>query len=331
MDSRISVVLSGRSFHKTFFFILIFTAAFAFGCGKKTPPVLTVYCSSSHLPVVEELGETFEQVYRVGVLAVPFDAIAPLKSDSKPTQFETLQKTIAENESESEKDRKKREKKTNSFLWEKQELLLMDENQRLEKWVDNARFKDFVQFLFDNRGGDIFLCDSPDDCKRLQDDGLMLEHWPIASIPPVLLVKKGNPEQFEEVQDVLRSSKTLGIVDKEIAGIGKMTQKILDINHRRDTTLENTESIENYESELLLLQAFEKGELDAAICWNSTAERMKESAEIVAIPKSDFAAVPFEFLMLSTGFDYQITAGFYDFIKSEKGQDILQKHGYTVR
>lgn len=312
-------------------FFLIFAVAFVSGCSKKTPPVLTVYCSASHLPAAEELGERFEKVYGVGVVCIPFDVIAPLKSDTEPTQFEKLLKDIAEQENETEKQLKKRKRKTDPIIWEKQEILLDEESQRLKKWVDNARFKDFVQFLFDNRNGDVFLCDSPEDAQRTKDDGFALEQWTIASISPVLLVKKGNPDQIGEVQDVLRTSKTLGIVHKEVAGIGKTTQKILEINHRRDTTLVNTESLENFESELLLLQAFEQGKVDAAICWQSTAERMKETAEIVPIPRSDFAATPFVFQMLSTGFDYNKTVAFHKFVNSEKGQSILEKHGYTVR
>lgn len=312
-------------------FFLVFAAVLAIGCGEKIPPVLTVYCSASHLPVAEELGDTFEKVYGVGVVCIPFDSIAPLKSDSEPTHFENLQKEITQHENETEKEARKRKRKTDKIVWEKQEILLTEENQRLKKWVDNARFKDFVQFLFDNRGGDVFLSDSPADTQRLMDDGFAFEQTPVASIAPVLLVKKGNPEMIAEVQDILRSSKTLGVVHKEVAGIGNITQQILDVNHRRDTTLENMEQLESYESELLLLHAFEQGKLDAAICWDFTARRMEHSADILPISRSEFAAVPLVFMMLSTGFDYDKTIAFNKFITSEKGQDILAKHGYTVR
>ena len=113
------------------------------GCGKKEPAVISLYCSGSHLPVAEKLASTFQSVYGVAVVCIPTDA-AILAID---TQFD--------------------EKERDPFKKKRNEMLDSTTFTQLRDWVENAVYKDFCQYLLDNRNGDVYLCDSTVELEQI--------------------------------------------------------------------------------------------------------------------------------------------------------------------
>jgi len=271
------------------------TLIFAVGCGKK-PVVLSLYCSASHLPVAEELAKTFRLVYGVTVVCIPTD-------DATHPAFSTSE-----------------DKKTKSrYEIQREKVFDSDEVRQLKKWIENARYKDFGQYLLDHKFGALYLCDSPIEVQNLVDSEFAIKTRPLAYVTPVLMV---HPEQEAE---------TLGIVRREVGGLGRETDRILQSLREKETVLQGVGSIIVFDNETLLLQAWEEGQIVAAICWDSTAARLFPEIGPVALPRPEVLAVPLTMCDLRSGGDYQIMEFFSIFASSEKGQTLFKQFGYKVK
>ena len=277
------------------------------GCGKKEPAVISLYCSGSHLPAAEKLASTFQSVYGVAVVCIPTDAAI----HSIDTQFD-------------EKERDPFKKKRNEMLESKTFTQLRD-------WVEYAVYKDFCQYLLDNRSGDIYLCDSTAELERLTEGDLILKSRAIAYLTPVLIVQPEQAETLRSVEDVLKSTFTLGVVHKEVGGLGKMTEQFLGNLRQKDSALENAGRIETFDNETLLAQAWKEKRIAAAICWDSTATKSFPQTEPIALPRADVLATPLSLCDLAGGADYQIMEQLAIFALSEKGQAIFTQFGYKTK
>jgi len=285
-----------KHFHRISFcivLILIFTV----GCGKK-PVVLSLYCSASHLPVAEELAKTFRLVYGVTVVCIPTD-------DATHPVFSGPEESAS--------------KKTKSrYEIQREKVLDSDEVRQLKKWIENARYKDFGQYLLDHKFGDLYLCDSPVEVQKLVDGEFAMKTRPLVHVTPVLMV---HPEQGTE---------TLGIVRREVGGLGRETDRILQNLRDKDTNL-NFSQVTVFDNETLLLKAWEESQIAVAICWDSTAARLFPEIEPVALPRPEVLAVPLTICDLRSGGDYKIMEFFSIFASSEKGRSFFQQSGYKVK
>jgi len=293
-------------FHRIGLFVSLVLIS-AGGCGKKPLVVLSLYCSASHFPVAEELAKTFRQVYGVTVICIPVDDAAhPVFSGPENN------------------------KKTKSLHERQREAILASEPvQQLKRWIENAMYKDFSQYLLDHPSGDLYLSDSIAQVQQLEESELVLRTQPLAYLTPVLMV---HPEQgtFYSVEDVLSSPETLGIVRREVSGLGWETDRFLQNLRKKDTNL-NTSRLAIFDNETLLLQAWEEGQIATAICWDSTAARLFPEIEPIALPRPEILAVPLTICDLRSGGDYQIMEFFSIFASSEKGQTLFKQFGYKVK
>ena len=277
------------------------------GCGKKEPAVISLYCSGSHLPAAEKLASTFQSVYGVAVVCIPTDATIL----SIETRF---------NEKESDPFKKKRNEMLDSTMF-----------TQLKDWTENAVYKDFCQYLLDNRNGDIYLCDSATELDLLTEDGLAIKSRTIAYLTPVLIVQPEQAETLRSVEDVLKSTSTLGIVHKDVGGLGKETEQFLGNVRQKDSTLGNAGRMEMFDNEILLIEAWKEKRIAAAICWDATVTKHFLQPEPISLPRVDVLATPLTLCDLSSGVDYQIMEQFAVFSLSEKGQAIFKQFGYRTK
>ena len=297
--------------HSQVFLQITLLLLFAAGCGKQSPVALSLYCSVSHLPVAEEIAKTFRQVYGVVVVCVPIDdATAPVFTE-------------LENEMPKKKNKSR-------YELQREEILDSEEVNQLKKWVENARYRDFSQFLLDRGEGDLYLCDSPDEVQQLEVFELLQKSRPLAYLTPVLMV---HPEKgtFHSVEDVLKSSETLGIVRREITGLGREADRLLQRLREEDTALRGVGTIAVFENETLLLEAWKEKQIAVAICWDSTAARLFPEIEPISLPRTEVLAVPLMMCDLISGHDYQMMDFFSVFASSEKGQNLFRQLGYKVK
>ncbi|MCL2306618.1 MAG: substrate-binding domain-containing protein [Planctomycetaceae bacterium] len=281
------------------------------GCGRKTPVALSLYCSVSHLPVTEELAKTFQQVYGVVVVCIPTD-------DATHPVF-----TEWENKGPKKKNK-------NRFEIQRKEILDSEEIRHLKNWIETARYRDFSQYLSDNGDGDLYLCDSLVEVQQLEEFEILQKARPLAYLTPVLLV---HPEKgdFRSVEDVIKSPETLGIVRREINGLGRETARFLQKIREKDAVLQGAGKTAVFDNETLLLQAWKENQIAAVICWDSSAARLFPETEPIVLPRTEVLAVPLTMCDLDGGGDHQIMELFSVFAASEKGQNLFRQFGYRVK
>ena len=288
----------------------VFTAlCFSGGCGKKEPVVFSLYCSSSHFPVADKLARTFRQAYGVTVICVPTD-------DATHAAFDVPEETDPP-------------KIKSRYQIQKETVFASGQTGKLKTWIENAAYKNFGQYLLDNGGGDLYLCDSPDELQRLHDGKIVQKTRPLVYLTPVLLIH-ADKGSFFSVEDVLQSSETLGIVHRDIGGLGSETDRFLQTLRQKDSTLSDGK-IAVYDNETLLLKAFEENQIIAVICWDSTAARQFPDIVPIPLPRKEVLAVPLTMCDLVSGSDYPIMDFFSIFLLSEKGQTLFKEFGYKVR
>jgi len=284
--------------------------SFVVGCGKKPPVVLSLYCSASHFPVAEELAKTFRQVYGVTVVCIPMD-------DAAHPAFSTPE------DRDSRKRTKKRRKTQRDVIFGSQQV------QQLKIWMENAVYKDFSQFLLDHQSGDLYLCDSLVEVQQLDEFELVLKTQPLAYLTPVLMVHQ-DKGPFYSVEEVLNSHETLGIVRREVGGLGRETDRFLQNLRHKDPNLSFNRLVV-FDNETLLLEAWEDNQVAMVICWDSTAARLFPEIGPVALPRTEVLAVPLTMCDLRSGGDYKIMEFFSIFASSEKGQNFFKQFGYKVK
>ena len=284
------------------------------GCGKKEPTVLILYCSTIHMPVAIEFAGNYRKTYGIYVQCLPIDKYEGLSNDPPILTPEEIEKLI-------------KEKK----LEEMPDAPNPVQEERLKKWVENSASKDFALFLMDNRHGDIYLCDSIYDKERLTESGVAVQGNVVAYLLPAMLVPQGNPNSLFSIADVLDSGRKLGIVHPESSGIGFETDRLMKLHPELLEKYKESGNIVVYDSQLMLLHAFEQGEIDAAVCWDQAGNRLGSGATIVRFDRADYAATEFTALSLSTGSHFNESELFGKFLKSDVGKKVLEKFGYSVR
>lgn len=262
------------------------------GCGKKEPQVVSLFCSATYLPAAEELASRYYSVYGVVVRCVTID---------EPPSAEQGEENATKTPSP------------------------------LESWMKDSPNRDFSLYLLDHPRGDMYLCDAEEEARRLQGEGVLVSvPKKIAYLRPVLIVPESNPNGFHSLREVLRSGRPLGVVREDAGGLGRRTQEILEQLRKETPGISETESLVVFSSPLLLLQAFEKKEVEAAIVWDQMTERLGESVTTIDIGVRNLPATPLCVLTLSFSERTQASQLFGVFAASEEGRKILEKHGYRL-
>lgn len=288
------------------------------GCGKKEPVVVSMFCNSSHLPAAEELARTFSRVYNVGVVCIPIDEDVPLRSDPpRGRRIETSAKTAA---GESEKMESDAEPEGSLYF-----------ESKIRRWVAESSLRDFSQYLLDHKIGDLYLCDSPEESRLLMDEKLVVRERKVAYLFPVLLTAPGNPHGFYALRDVLESGRSLGILRAEVGGLGRETDRLLQSIEKVYPGIAEKGKIVEFSSITMLLNALEKGEIEAAISWEHDARRIGNNAERIPITGRNDPAIPLVVLTFSNASNYQRADLFSVFFASERAENVLSESGYRTR
>ncbi|HYE20281.1 MAG TPA: molybdate ABC transporter substrate-binding protein [Tepidisphaeraceae bacterium] len=114
-------------------------------------------------------------------------------------------------------------------------------------------------------------------------EGLLAESAPVATMRPVLAVKRGNPRGIRSLDDLARETVRLGLADPKAAAIGKVVRETLGATGRwpaieaRVTVTKPT--VNDVATDVQL------GTIDAAFVWDVTVRQMGVDLETVAVPE----------------------------------------------
>lgn len=179
--------------------------------------------------------------------------------------------------------------------------------------------------------GDLFMPGEAEYVKQAAAEGLVASSRDACYFVPVILVRKGNPENIESVGDLLRDGMRIGFGDPDACAVGKVTDEILRLNgiSPADPRLEENVVFRSLTVNELGVH-IKAGKIDATIVWDAIASQYPDEGEIVPIPKekNSISTAPIAVLRLSR--HPKEAAAFQEFVVSEEARAIFKKHHYST-
>jgi molybdenum ABC transporter molybdate-binding protein len=132
---------------------------------------------------------------------------------------------------------------------------------------------------------DIFIPADDAYIQTAKERGLIGEVLPLASMSPVLVVKKGNPLQVKSLGEISTKRLRISHANPEAAAIGKIS---------RDA-LQEAKLWSAYEKQIVVTKPtvndvatdIQVGTVDAGIVWDVTAKMLSQDLQIVPVPEFD--------------------------------------------
>ena len=178
-----------------------------------------------------------------------------------------------------------------------------------------------------NEDGDLFMPGDISWVQALQDKTGQVESMiPISYFVPVIIVQKGNPKNIQKVEDFYRNDVTVGLGRAEACEIGRTSTKILSNYGLDRVNLEHKESLTVNEIGVWVKMK----DVDAGIIWDAIAANMSDSLESIPIPVDKNIISTIVAGLLKESKNKSSAGQFVDFMKSDKGQQILRDNGYQT-
>jgi molybdenum ABC transporter molybdate-binding protein len=119
--------------------------------------------------------------------------------------------------------------------------------------------------------GDLFLAADTTYLQRARDQGLVREAIPLATMRPVIAVRKGNPKQIRGISDLLRDDVTTAIGNPDQAAIGQTTRVLLDAAGRWTALSAHVTRTGVFKPTVPeIANDVKLGSVDAGIVWDTT-------------------------------------------------------------
>ncbi len=178
-----------------------------------------------------------------------------------------------------------------------------------------------------NRDGDLFMPGDISWVEILQEKTGQVESMtPISYYVPVIIVARDNPKNIRTVEDFYREDVFAGLGRGEACEVGKSSTKILS-NYGLDRSgLEHKESLTVNEIGVWV----KLKDVDAGIVWDAIAANLSDSIDTVPIPAEKNVISKVVAALLKESKNKSAAQKFIDFMKSDKGQQILNDNGYQT-
>ena len=175
--------------------------------------------------------------------------------------------------------------------------------------------------------GDLYMPGDVHYVELAQKEGLCSAPTTGCYFVPVILVQKGNPKNIRSLEDLKKPGIVIGLGNPEMCAIGRKSAKILAKNNIAEEDLDVPYLSETVHA--LGIQV-ELGKLDAVIVWDAVAADFAGDTQVVAIPIEQNVISTVALGVLKSSKHPDLAAKFVEFVASESGRKIFQKHHYTV-
>ncbi len=180
-----------------------------------------------------------------------------------------------------------------------------------------------------HKRGDVYIAGDADYIDMADERGFVSTRRTLCYFVPVILVQEGNPKGITGFDDLLQPRMKLGQGDPKAAAIGRLMPTILELNDvDPDAWRDNVEQMTPTVNELAI--HVQLGNLDAAIVWDSIARQYEDYSDIIDISPDRNATPIVEGAVLTFSNMPDEAQAFLDFLASDRGKEVLAKHGYTV-
>jgi len=146
---------------------------------------------------------------------------------------------------------------------------------------------------------------------------------------PTILVQKGNPKKIYRLDDLLKPGVKLGLGDPDACAIGRTSKQILEKNNIPWEDIEENLVFPSLTVNELGMQIQARA-LDAVIVWDAIARYYKEYGDEITIPVENNIISTVDIGVLKFTKNQELAGKFVDFITSEAGKRIFQKHKYST-
>ena len=172
--------------------------------------------------------------------------------------------------------------------------------------------------------GDVFYVDQADEQK------LIAGRKTACYFVPVILVQKDNPKNIQTLADLTEPGIELGLGNPEACAIGRKAKKIFAKNN---IAMEDLKDNLKFESATVneLGNHIKLGKLDAVIVWDAVADYFADESTVVPIPVEKNVISTVVVGRLTCSEHPELAEKFLEFIGSEEGQAIFEKHHFTVK
>lgn len=144
---------------------------------------------------------------------------------------------------------------------------------------------------------------------------------------PVIAVPKGNPAGITSLDDLTKKGVEVILGDERSAAIGRLSQKILEKNNLTDAVEKNVVAKAATVNELVIYINMKQA--DASIIWEDNVSGVKDIDIVyIAEEKNEIKTIPAAVLSISE--KKQEAQKFVDYLASEKGKNIFEKHGFKA-
>jgi len=164
--------------------------------------------------------------------------------------------------------------------------------------------------------------------EKAKEKGFVDYEQRVAYHIPVIAVPEGNPANITSLNDLTKPGVKVVLGDAKAAACGKVANKILEKNGIFDAVDANVIARTATVNELVVSTCM--GTADASIIWNASLVRTEKETDIIEIPKEQniIKVIPIGTLTFSENKD--MATKFVDFVASDEGKEVFEKHGFTT-
>jgi len=178
-----------------------------------------------------------------------------------------------------------------------------------------------------SRRGDLFL-PADDSYIELARTKQLIDHeYALATMRPVVAVKKGNPLNIHGIEDLQREGIRLAQANPDAAAIGKVTKPVLEKAKLWDSLKLRTAAFHATVTEAA--NAVKLGTADAAIVWDTTVKQI-DGLEAIDLPIFAQTRAKIVLATLRSTKQPDDAAQFGKFVRSERGLKVLESFGYEI-
>lgn len=174
--------------------------------------------------------------------------------------------------------------------------------------------------------GDIYIAHTP-YMKYTEDAGASLRWVRMGYISPVLVVKKGNQQGIEKIEDLATPGLKVALPNPEYSTCGKMLKDLLEKKGIWEDVEKNTGNA-FFRTHAQVATAIDVGGRDTGVIWNGVAHNWLEKFEIVPVPYEYDLVIEVGVIGLGYSEHPELVEEFLKFTEKNGGA-IFKKFGYT--
>ncbi len=180
------------------------------------------------------------------------------------------------------------------------------------------------------RRGDLYMPGDKHYIEQAVRENMILSRRSVCYWVPTILVQKGNPKKIYGLADFLKPGIKLGLGDPDVCAIGRISKQILKKNNITWEDIQKNLIFQSLTVNELGMQ-IQATSLDAVIVWDAMARYYSEYGDAIpiAVEKNVISTVDIGVLKFTK--HKELAEKFVEFVTSEAGQRIFNKHNYNTK